>query len=88
MEDEDVTNSSQHWTDEIVTARHRCPQDDHLDVGILRRESCAPLPDAWILANMESATEEDVRSGRACVLAMWKGARQFRSSFAPFAVRR
>jgi hypothetical protein len=63
--EKDIIDSWQDWTDEVVTARHRCPQNDHTDVGVLRREASAPSRDGWILANMEIATEEDVRGGRA-----------------------
>ena len=63
--EEDIIDSWQDWTKELVTARHHCLQNTHSGVGILRRESSGPLPEGWILANMEIATEEDVRSGRA-----------------------
>ena len=62
---ENIIDTWEDWTNEVVTARHRCPENHHTDVGVLRRESCAQVPEGWILANMEIATEQDVQSGRA-----------------------
>jgi hypothetical protein len=85
MNDEgDIIEAWEEWTDEVVTARHRCDQNQHDDIGILHRESGHSGPEGWILANMELATEEDVQSGRAPTLGDVERCTAILISFCPF----
>jgi len=72
------------WTDEVVTHRHRCHQNHHDGVGILRRESGPTDFEGWILASMELTTEDDVNSGRAPAIGGVVRCSAIAISFCPF----
>jgi hypothetical protein len=53
------------WTDDEIVEHHRCSLIPNDEIGVLRRAAGPSGPEGWILANIEPATEDDVRKGVA-----------------------
>ena len=79
----DIIETWGDWTDEVVTARHRCPQNHHDDIGVLARAAGMSGP-GWILAIMEIGTDEDVRNGSVPQAGDVERATAINISFCPF----
>jgi hypothetical protein len=72
------------WTGDVVTQRHECLENPNSEVGILRREASESGPAGWILANVDIATEVDVRRGMAAAVGDLARATSILISVCPF----
>jgi hypothetical protein len=72
------------WTDDEVLEWHRCSENRNEEVGVLKRAQGEMGPTGWILANIEPATEDDVRKGVAPELGVPSRCTSLIIHFCPF----
>ena len=72
------------WTDDVILQSHQCSRNPHEDVGILRKAAGPHGPEAWILASLPLASEQDVQDGLAPEAGDPLNATSIVISFCPF----
>ena len=66
MSEVDVTiDDRAEWTGDEIVDRHQCSLIPNNEIGVLRRTAGESGSEGWVLANIEPATEDDVRKGIA-----------------------
>jgi len=72
------------WTDDEIIDRHRCLLIPNDEIGVMRRTAGQSGPEGWILANINPATEDDVRKGIAPELGVPSRCLAIMIRFCPF----